>query len=73
MESVRRDARAAQEANTALQEMVFRLQHGDSAEVARTTRLRELELAFELQSNEIRAMHRDKESAVEAAQALARD
>ncbi len=46
MESVRRDARAAQEANKALQEMVFRLQHGDSAEVARTTRLRELEIAF---------------------------
>ncbi len=41
-----------------LQEMVFHLQHGDSTDVARTTRLRELELAFELQSNEIRAMHR---------------
>ena len=58
MESVRRDARAAQEASKPLQEMVFHLQHGDSTDVARTTRLRELELAFELQSNEIRAMHR---------------
>ena len=46
MESVRRDARAAQEANKSLQEMVLRLQHGDSAEFARATRLRELELAF---------------------------
>ena len=72
-ESVRRDARAAQEASKALQEMVLHLQHGDSAEVARTTRLRELEIAFELQSNEIRTMHREQESAVEAAQALARD
>ncbi len=45
MESVRCVARAAQEANQALQDMVFRLQHGDNAEVARNTRLRELELA----------------------------
>ncbi len=73
MESVRRDARAVQEANKSLQEMVPRLQHGGSAEVARTTRLRELEIAFELQSNEIRTMHREKESAAEAAQAHARD
>ena len=53
--------------------MVFRLQHGDNAEVARTTRLRELERAFELQSNEMSIMRREKESAAEAAQALARD
>ncbi len=73
MESVRREARATQEANVALQraaqeankafqEMVFRLQHGDSAEVARTTRLRELERAFELQSNEMSIMRRERET-----------
>ncbi len=45
-ESVRREARATHEANQALQEMVFRLTQGDNAEVARSTRLRELELAF---------------------------
>ncbi len=84
MESVRREARATQEANVALQraaqeankalhEIVFRLQHGESAEVAPTTRLRELERAVELQSNELSIMRREKESAAEAAQALARD
>ena len=38
IKSLHDDARAAQEASKALQGMVFRLQHGDSAEVARITR-----------------------------------
>ncbi len=71
MESVRRDARAAQEANKSLQEMVLRLQHGASTEAARSTRLRELEIAFEIQSNEMQTMQREKESAADAVQAHA--
>ncbi len=59
MESVRRDARAAQEANQSLHDLVLRLQHGASAEAARVTRLRELELAYELQGNDIRSMRSD--------------
>ena len=71
MESVRRDARAAQEANQSLQDLVLRLQHGASTEAARSTRLRELEIAFELQNNEMQAMQRGKESAADAVQAHA--
>ena len=56
MESVRRDARAAQEANHFLQDQVLQLQQGALAEAARVTRLRELELAYELQGNEMRTM-----------------
>ena len=59
MESVRRDARAAQEANQFLQDQVLQLQHGAIAEAARVTRLRDLELAYELQGNEMRAMQRE--------------
>ena len=46
MESVRRDARAAQEANQFLLDQVLQLQQGAIAEAARVTRLRELELAY---------------------------
>ncbi len=46
MDSVKRDARAAREANQSLQDLVLRLQQGSDAEAARATRLRELELAF---------------------------
>ncbi len=60
MESVRRDARAAQEANQLLQDQVLQLQQGAIAEAARATRLHELELAYELQGNEMRTMQRDK-------------
>ncbi len=60
METARRDARAAQEANPSLQNQVLQLQHGALAEAARATRLRELELANELQGNEMRTMQREK-------------
>ncbi len=71
MESVKRDACAAREANQSLQDLVLRLQQGQDAEAARATRLRELELAFELQGNEMRTMQREKESAADAVQAHA--
>ena len=60
MESVKRDARAAREANQSLQDLVLRLQQGVDAEAARATRLRELELAFELQGNGMRTMQREE-------------
>ena len=81
MEHVRREASHAhhqemenmrREAQHALQEMASRHVREDQAEVARNTRLRELELAFELQGNEMRTLQREKESAAEAAQAHAR-
>ena len=60
MESVKRDARAAREANQSLQDLVLRLQQGQDAEAARATRRRELEIALELQGNELRTMQREK-------------
>jgi hypothetical protein len=65
MESVRRDARPACEANKSLQDLVLRLQQGQDAEAARATRL------LELQGNEMRTVQREKESAAGAVQAHA--
>ncbi len=66
MESVRR------EAHNALQEMASRLKREDHAEAARNTRLRELELAFQLPGNELRTLQREKERAVVSAHDRAR-
>ena len=71
MESVRRDERAALEANKQLQEFVLRLRHGASADSARADRLHELEIAFNIQNNEVQALQREKESAAQVAQARA--
>ncbi len=73
MENVRREAEnVRREAHNALQELASRYKREDQAEVARNTRLRELELAFELQGNEVRALQREKESAAESAHDRAR-
>ncbi len=71
MESVKRDARTAREASQSLQYVVLRLQQGVDAGAARATRLRELELAFELQGIEMRTIQREEESAADAVQAHA--
>ena len=71
MESARRDGRVALEANKQLQELVLRLQHGASADSARADRLRELEIAFNIQNNVVQTWQREKESAAEVTQARA--
>ena len=54
MESVRREAHnALHEAHNALHEQASRHAWEAQADVARNTRLRELELAFELQRNDL--------------------
>ena len=60
MESVRYYERVALEANKQLQELGLRLQHGASADSARADRLREIEIAFDIQSNEIATMKRER-------------
>ncbi len=71
MEDARQNARVAQETNKQLQELVLRLQDQANADSARVDRLSELEIAFDIQNNEIITLQREKEASAHSAQARA--
>ena len=71
MESVRHYERVALEANKQLQELGLRLQHGASTDSARADRLRELEIAFNIQNNEVQTLRREKGNAAQVTQTRA--
>ena len=60
MEDARQSARVAHETNKQLQELVLRLQDQANADSARVDRLRELEIAFDIQCNEVIMLKRAK-------------
>ena len=71
MENVRHYERVALEANNQLQELGLRPKSGASADSARADRLRELEIMFNIQHNEIETLRGEKENAAQAAQTRA--